>query len=81
MLSTKNIKLKVGKLKPKFIGLFKVLEYIGQAAYKLELPSIYDRLYLTFYVSLLKEYIAKKGQECYLYSTGELPELADNDEE
>jgi len=28
MLLMKNIKLKVGKLKPKFIGLFKVLEYI-----------------------------------------------------
>jgi hypothetical protein len=61
MLLTKNIKLKVGKLKLKFIGLFKVLKYIGQAVYKLELLSIYNRLYLTFYISFLKEYIVKKG--------------------
>ena len=61
ILLTKNIKLKVGKLEPKFIGLFKVLEYIGQVIYKLEFLSIYDHLYLTFYISLLKEYIVKKG--------------------
>jgi len=81
MLSTKNIKLKAGKLEPKFIGPFKVLECIGQAAYKLELPSMYDRLHPTFHVSLLEEYVAKKGQEPHLYPTGELPELADDDEE
>jgi hypothetical protein len=77
----RNIKLKVRKLKPKFIGLFKVLEYIRQVAYKLELLSIYDYLYLTFYISLLKEYIVKKSQEPYLYPTRELPELADNNKE
>jgi hypothetical protein len=81
MLSTKNIKLKAGKLEPKFIGPFKVLECIGQAAYKLELPSMYDRLHPTFHVSLLEEYVAKNGQEPHLYPTGELPELADDDEE
>jgi hypothetical protein len=81
MLLTKNIKLKVGKLELKFIGLFKVLKYIRQAVYKLELLSIYNRLYPTFHVSLLKEYIVKKGQEPYLYLTRELPELADNNKE
>ena len=34
-----------------------------------------------FYVSLLKEYVAKKGQEPYFYTSGELPELSDNDDE
>jgi hypothetical protein len=57
----RNIKLKVRKLKPKFIGLFKVLKYIRQVIYKLELLSIYNRLYLTFYISFLKEYIIKKS--------------------
>jgi hypothetical protein len=46
---------------PKFIGLFKILKYISKSAYKLDLLSLYNRLYLTFYISLLKEYIVKKG--------------------
>jgi hypothetical protein len=59
LLLTKNIKFKEGKLVLKFISLFKVLKYIKELAYKLELPSIYNYLYLTFYISFLKEYIAK----------------------
>ena len=35
MLSTKNIKLKAGKLALKFISPFKILEYIGDLVYKL----------------------------------------------
>ena len=81
MLSTKNIKLKAGKLAPKFIGLFKILKCIGELAYKLELPSLYDRLYPTFYVSLLEEYMAKEGREPLLYFAGKLLELLDDDEE
>ena len=78
---TKNLKLKPGKLAPKFIGPFKILECIGESVYKLELPSLYNRLYLTFHISLLEEYVAKKGQDPDLYLTGEFPELADDDEE
>ena len=63
MLSIKNLRIKVRKLTPKFIGPFKIFEYVGNSAYKLELLSIYTRLYPTFYVSLLEEYVAKKGQE------------------
>jgi hypothetical protein len=61
MLLTKNLKLKPGKLIPKFIGPFKILKYISKSIYKLDLLSLYNRLYLTFYISLLKEYIVKKG--------------------
>jgi hypothetical protein len=81
ILLIRNIKLKAGKLEPKFIGPFRILEYIGNSVYKLELPSIYNHLYSTFYISLLKKYIAKKGQEPYLYPSGKLPELADNNKE
>jgi hypothetical protein len=51
-----NIYFKIGKLAPKFIGPFKVTECIGEAAYKLELLSIYNRLHDVFNVNLLKEY-------------------------
>ena len=81
MLSTKNIKLKAGKLVSKFIGLFKILECIRELAYKLELLSLYDRLHSTFYISLLKEYIAKEGREPLLYFARELPELLDDNKE
>ena len=65
MLLTKNIKLKVGKLSLKFIGPFKILKYIGESTYKLALLSLYKKLYLTFYVLLLEEYIPRKGIEPY----------------
>jgi len=80
-LLTKNLKLKPGKLAPKFISPFKILKCISEFAYKLKLPSLYNKLYLTFYVSLLKEYIAKKGQGPDLYLAGEFPELADDNKE
>ena len=57
----RNIKLKTRKLKPKFISLFKILKYISNLVYKLELLSIYNYLYLTFYISFLKKYIIKKN--------------------
>jgi hypothetical protein len=59
LLLIKNIKFKERKLALKFISLFKILKYIKELAYKLKLLSIYNYLYLTFYISLLKEYIAK----------------------
>ena len=73
--------MKPGKLAPKFIGPFKILEYISESVYKLEFPNLYNRLYLTFHISLLEEYIVKKGQDPDLYLAGEFPELADNNEE
>jgi hypothetical protein len=59
LLLIKNIKFKEGKLVLKFISLFKIFEYIKELAYKLKLLNIYDCLYLTFYISFLKKYIAK----------------------
>jgi hypothetical protein len=61
LLLIKNIKFKEGKLALKFISPFKILKCIRELAYKLKLPSIYNRLYFTFYISLFKEYIAKQG--------------------
>jgi hypothetical protein len=59
LLLIKNIKFKEGKLALKFINLFKILKYIKELIYKLELLNIYNRLYPTFYISLFKEYIIK----------------------
>jgi hypothetical protein len=61
LLLTKNFKFKVRKLILKFISLFKTLKYIKELIYKLNLLNIYNYLYFTFYISLFKEYIAKRS--------------------
>ncbi|GKD05573.1 reverse transcriptase domain-containing protein [Tanacetum coccineum] len=46
---------KRGKLNPKYVGPFKVLEKVGEVAYKLELPEELSRVHNTFHVSNLKK--------------------------
>nr|GEZ28280.1 putative reverse transcriptase domain-containing protein [Tanacetum cinerariifolium] len=46
---------KRGKLNPRYVGPFKVLERIGDVAYKLDLPEELSRVHNTFYVSNLKK--------------------------
>ncbi|GJV42956.1 putative reverse transcriptase domain-containing protein [Tanacetum coccineum] len=46
---------KRGKLNPRYVGPFKVLEKVGAVAYKLELPQELSRVHNTFHVSNLKK--------------------------
>ncbi|GJX86272.1 putative reverse transcriptase domain-containing protein [Tanacetum coccineum] len=46
---------KRGKLNPRYVGPFKVLEKVGEVAYKLELPKELSRVHDTFHVSNLKK--------------------------
>nr|GEV66976.1 putative reverse transcriptase domain-containing protein [Tanacetum cinerariifolium] len=46
---------KRGKLKPRYVGPFKVLERVGDVAYKLDLPEEPSRVHNTFHVSNLKK--------------------------
>ncbi|GKB11996.1 hypothetical protein Tco_0845919 [Tanacetum coccineum] len=46
---------KRGKLNPRYVRPFKVLEQVGSIAYKLELPQDLSRVHNTFHVSNLKK--------------------------
>ncbi|XP_039135347.1 uncharacterized protein LOC120272557 [Dioscorea cayenensis subsp. rotundata] len=47
-----------GKLSPRFIGPFEILESIGEVAYRLALPPALSRMHNMFHVSMLKKFIA-----------------------
>jgi len=47
-----------GKLKPRFIGPFEILERIGAVAYRLALPPSLHGVHDVFHVSMLKRYMA-----------------------
>nr|GFB86210.1 putative reverse transcriptase domain-containing protein [Tanacetum cinerariifolium] len=49
---------KRGKLNPRYVGPFKVLERVGYVAYKSDLPEELSRVHNTFYVSNLKKCLA-----------------------
>ncbi|GKB83168.1 hypothetical protein Tco_0950063 [Tanacetum coccineum] len=51
---------KRGKLNPRYVGPFKVLEKVGSIAYKLELPQELSRVHNTFHVSNLNKCYADK---------------------
>ncbi|GJZ94666.1 hypothetical protein Tco_0666869 [Tanacetum coccineum] len=46
---------KQGKLNPRYVGPFKVLERVGSISYKLDLPQELSRVHNTFHVSNLKK--------------------------
>ncbi|CAL9030488.1 unnamed protein product [Prunus brigantina] len=47
---------KIGKLAPRFIGPFEILERIGEVAYKLALPPQLSNTHNVFPVSILRKY-------------------------
>nr|GFA08573.1 putative reverse transcriptase domain-containing protein [Tanacetum cinerariifolium] len=44
-----------GEVKPRYVGPFKVLERVGDVAYKRDLPKELSRVHNTFHVSDLKK--------------------------
>ncbi|KAK8651488.1 hypothetical protein V6N13_141089 [Hibiscus sabdariffa] len=45
-----------GKLSPRFIGPYRILERVGTVAYRLELPPQLSRIHNFFHVSMLRQY-------------------------
>ena len=48
---------KKGKLSPRFIGPFEILEKVGQVAYRLALPPSLSAVHNVFHVSMLRKYV------------------------
>ena len=78
-LSTKNLRLKVPakKLAPTFIGPFRILNLIGQQAYRIALPEKYDKIHNVFHVSLLEPWVNRKQEQS---DSMPFPPLEDEDD-
>ena len=48
---------KKGKLKPRYIGPFEVLQRVGTLAYRIALPPELSHVYDVFHVSMLRKYV------------------------
>ncbi|XP_059434026.1 uncharacterized protein LOC132167138 [Corylus avellana] len=47
-----------GKLSPKFVGPFEILEKIGTVAYRLALPPNLTGIHNVFHISMLRKYVS-----------------------
>jgi len=76
-LNTANLKLKDNsKLRPRWVGPFRVIERIGGQAYRLALPDEYSRLHNVFPIQLLEKYRPRDDGNLL-----PMPELDDEQEE
>lgn len=66
--------LKLKKLNPKFIGLYKILQRIGSVAYMMAFPPELSNLHDVFHASQLQKYIS---DPCYAVQREEV-QVQDN---
>jgi hypothetical protein len=64
MRGMKRFKVK-GKLSPRYIGPFKILERKGEVAYQLELPDSLSDVHDVFHVSQIKKCLSTRGTITY----------------
>ena len=76
LLSTRNLRMKgtPSKLQKRFVGPFRILETIGEQAYRLALPDDW-KIHPVFHVSLLRDWNAADVQEDRPVSQDDAPEV------
>ncbi|XP_060965256.1 uncharacterized protein LOC133034226 [Cannabis sativa] len=52
---------KKGKLSPRFIGPFEILERIWQVAYRLTMPQALAAIHDVFHISMLRKYVSNSS--------------------
>jgi len=62
---------KKGKLSPRYVGPFEILDRIGEVAYRIALPPQFSGLHDVFHVSMLRKYVADPSHVIQL----EVPEI------
>ena len=53
---------KKGKLSPRFIGSYEVIEKVGLVAYRLTLPPELEKIHYVFHVSMLRRYSSNQSR-------------------
>ena len=76
LLSTRNLRMKgtPGKLQRKFVGPFRVIETIGQQAYRLSLPNDW-KIHPVFHAALLKDWKTADLQEGQAVPADDVPDV------
>ena len=50
--------VKKGKLSPRYVGPYEILQMVGKVSYELKLPSELALVHSVFHVSMLKKFIS-----------------------
>lgn len=82
LLSTRNFPDSIfgsSKLRCQYIGPFRILQQIGQVAFKLELPPLLGRIHPVFHAHLLKRY--NRDENLHPVQMPPVPEIIDGFEE
>ncbi|WMV19924.1 hypothetical protein MTR67_013309 [Solanum verrucosum] len=69
-----------GKLSPRFIGPYEILERIGPVAYKLALPPELEKIHNVFHVPMLRRYRYDPSHVLPVESIEVNPDLTYNEE-
>lgn len=65
-----------GKLSPRYVGPFKVLQKKGASAYQLELPRQLSRIHDVFHISQLKKCLKESSEQLQDLNIDLLPDLS-----
>ena len=71
---------KNGKLSPRFIGSYEVIEKVGPMAYRLALPPELEKIHIVFHVSMLRRYSSNSSHVVFSKTIELRPDLTYEEE-